>query len=197
MIFRGSLGAGKFLTRMLSLILRGIFFSLGKKKIFFKKLLRPFLSVNSYYYLKCLFRQKDILHYTAWCNTVHALILEDNKYYFFFFFRWSKCSIYRQESRENKIILNPHWLVSIVIFLTFRCFMYLKNNRKHWIPYMHAPTFMRTLSIRVRNWCTPWACASGTDAHPEHVYQFLTHMLSMRISFPIFQMFICIPSACV
>jgi hypothetical protein len=49
---------------------------------------------------------------------------------------------------------------------------------------------MRTLSIRVRNWCAPWACASGTDAHPEHTHQFLTRMLSMRISFRIFQMFI-------
>jgi hypothetical protein len=42
-IFRGSFGAPKFLTRMLSLILRGIFFEFGKF-FFFKKLLRPFLS---------------------------------------------------------------------------------------------------------------------------------------------------------
>ncbi len=49
---------------------------------------------------------------------------------------------------------------------------------------------MRTLSIRARNWCSPWACASGTNVHPEHTRQFLTRMLSMRISFPIFQMFI-------
>ncbi len=49
---------------------------------------------------------------------------------------------------------------------------------------------MRLLSVRVRNWCAPWACASGTDAHLEHAHQFLTRMLSMRISFPIFQMFI-------
>jgi hypothetical protein len=49
---------------------------------------------------------------------------------------------------------------------------------------------MRTLSIRVRNWCAPWACASGTDAHPEHMHQFLMRMLSMPISFPKFQMFI-------
>jgi hypothetical protein len=34
------------------------------------------------------------------------------------------------------------------------------------------------------------ACASGTDAHPEHTHQFLTRMLSMHISFRIFQMFI-------
>ena len=47
---------------------------------------------------------------------------------------------------------------------------------------------MRMLSIRVRNWCAPWACASGTDAHLDHMHQFLTRMLS--ISFPIFQMFI-------
>ncbi len=42
----------------------------------------------------------------------------------------------------------------------------------------------------LRPLCAPWACASGTDAHPEHTNQFLTRMLSMRISFPIFQMFI-------
>ena len=46
MIFRGSFGAPKFLTRMLSLILRGIFFEFGKF-FFFKKLLRPFVGVNS------------------------------------------------------------------------------------------------------------------------------------------------------
>ncbi len=38
---------------------------------------------------------------------------------------------------------------------------------------------MRTLSIRVRNWC-----------EPEHMHQFLMRIISMRISFPIFQMYI-------
>ncbi len=39
--------------------------------------------------------------------------------------------------------------------------------------------------------CARWAYGSGTDAHPEHMHQFLTRMLSMRICFPIFfQMFI-------
>ncbi len=42
-IFRGSFGAAKFLMRMLSLILRRIFFSLGKKNFFPR---RPFVSVN-------------------------------------------------------------------------------------------------------------------------------------------------------
>ncbi len=42
----------------------------------------------------------------------------------------------------------------------------------------------------LRPFCPRWACGSGTDAHPEHTHQFLTPMLSMRISFPIFQMFI-------
>ncbi len=46
-IFRGSFGAAKFLTGMLSLILRRIFFSVWAKKIFFMKLLRPFVSVFS------------------------------------------------------------------------------------------------------------------------------------------------------
>ncbi len=46
-IFRGSFRAAKFLTRMLSLILRRIFLSLGKKMLFFVELLRQFVSVNS------------------------------------------------------------------------------------------------------------------------------------------------------
>jgi hypothetical protein len=49
-IFRGSFGAAKFLTRMLSLILRRIFFSLGKKK-FSQKLLRPFVSGNRDFFI--------------------------------------------------------------------------------------------------------------------------------------------------
>ncbi len=35
--------------------------------------------------------------------------------------------------------------------------------------------------------------ASGTDMHPDHTHLFLTSMVSMRISFPIFQM---LHSAC-
>jgi hypothetical protein len=42
----------------------------------------------------------------------------------------------------------------------------------------------------LRPLCPRWAYGSGPDAHPEHTHQFLTRMLSMRISFPIFQMFI-------
>ncbi len=83
-----------------------------------------------------------------------------------------------------------HLLVSIEIFKIFWYFRYFKNYQKNWIPYEHAPAIMRMLSLRVRNWCAPWASASGNDAYPEHTHQFLTRMLSMRISFPIFQMFI-------
>ncbi len=43
---------------------------------------------------------------------------------------------------------------------------------------------MRTLSIRVRNWCVRWAYKSGTDAYPEHTHQFLTRMLSISIKIP-------------
>ncbi len=50
------------------------------------------------------------------------------------------------------------------------------------ISFAHALTFMRTLSIRVRNWCAPWACASGTDAHPERARQELMRTLSIPIS---------------
>ncbi len=38
------------------------------------------------------------------------------------------------------------------------------------------------LSIRVRNWRACWAYSSGTDAHAEHMHQFLTHMLRVLIS---------------
>ncbi len=70
-------------------------------------------------------------------------------------------------------------LVSVPILIFFYCFRYFINYWKYWFPYSHAPTFMCTLSIKVRNWCTPWPYA-----------QFLTRMLSLHISFPIFQMFI-------
>ncbi len=74
-----------------------------------------------------------------------------------------------------------HMLVSIAIFLKFRCFRYFKNCWKDWTPYAHAPTFMRTLSIRVRNSCACWACASGTDAFAEHTSQELVRALSIRV----------------
>ncbi len=38
------------------------------------------------------------------------------------------------------------------------------------------------LSLHVRNWCACWAYVSGTDAHAEHMHQFLTPMLRVRIS---------------
>ncbi len=49
---------------------------------------------------------------------------------------------------------------------------------------------MRTVSIRVKNRCEYWAYNSGTDAHPDHTLQFPARMLSIRISFLYFQMFI-------
>ncbi len=86
-------------------------------------------------------------------------------------------------------LLRP-FVVSIAISWNFRCFRYFKNYWKYWIHYVHAPTFMGTLIIWVSNWCAWWACVSGTDAHPDNTHQLLTRMLSMLISFPIFQMFI-------
>ncbi len=49
---------------------------------------------------------------------------------------------------------------------------------------------MHTLRIHIRNRCACWAYMSETYKHHEHTHQFLTRMLSMRISFPIFQMVI-------
>ncbi len=46
-IFRGSFGSAKFLTCMLSLILRRDFFEFGQKKFLGGKLLRPYDGVNS------------------------------------------------------------------------------------------------------------------------------------------------------
>ncbi len=40
---------------------------------------------------------------------------------------------------------------------------------------------MRTLSIRVRNWCVHWAYAPGTDAYCEHTGQELMRALSIRV----------------
>ncbi len=54
-IFRGSFGATKFLTRMLSLILNRIFFSLGKNFVLFVKLLRPFVDVNNNFFKFSMF----------------------------------------------------------------------------------------------------------------------------------------------
>ncbi len=42
-------------------------------------------------------------------------------------------------------------------------------------------SILYTLSMRVRNWCMHWACASGTDAYAEHAHQELMRTLSMRI----------------
>jgi len=46
-IFRGSFRGAKFLTRMLSLFLRRLFFKLGPKIFFSVKLLRPLVSINN------------------------------------------------------------------------------------------------------------------------------------------------------
>ncbi len=75
-------------------------------------------------------------------------------------------------------------LLSKAIFENFCCFRDLKKNyQKNWIPYAHALTFMRTLSIRVRNLRACWACASGTDAFTKHTSQELVRALSIRIRY--------------
>ncbi len=62
---------------------------------------------------------------------------------------------------------------------------------------------MRMLSIRVRSWCVCWAYAQGTGAYAEHTRKELTRMLSIRISFLIFQtavrntLSICVRNSCV
>ncbi len=65
-----------------------------------------------------------------------------------------------------------HLLASIAIVTIFCCFRYFKNYQKFWIPYVHAPTFMRKLSILVRNWCAPWPYASLSYTHAQHEHQF-------------------------
>jgi hypothetical protein len=81
-----------------------------------------------------------------------------------------------------------HLFVSIAFFKHFFFCRYLKNYYKYWLPYAHALTFMRTLSvlmrtlsihicqmfslytisIHIRNWCMHWVCVSGTDDCSEH-----------------------------
>ncbi len=46
-----------------------------------------------------------------------------------------------------------------------------------------VPTFMRALSIRVRNWCVPWAYASVSDAHAQHAHQF-SYFLNVHFVYP-------------
>ncbi len=56
------------------------------------------------------------------------------------------------------------------------------------VPSKHAERthqgLMRTLSIRVRNWCVRWAYTSGTVAHAECTHQFLTRMHSISVKIP-------------
>ncbi len=37
--------------------------------------------------------------------------------------------------------------------------------------------FLYTLSMRIRNWCMHWECATGNDAYPEHTCQELMWVL--------------------
>jgi hypothetical protein len=48
-------------------------------------------------------------------------------------------------------------------------------------PERTCQKLMRTLSVRVRNWCVRWAYVSGIDAYPERTCQELMHTVSMRI----------------
>jgi hypothetical protein len=42
---------------------------------------------------------------------------------------------------------------------------------------------VRTLSMRVRNWCTPWAYASVPYAHAQHAHQF-SHFSNIHFVYP-------------
>jgi hypothetical protein len=64
--------------------------------------------------------------------------------------------------------------VAIAIFLS--TLKIIENIE--FLTLMLRPFYMRTLSLR-----------AGTDEHPDHRQQFLTRMLSMLISFPLFQKF--------
>jgi hypothetical protein len=62
--------------------------------------------------------------------------------------------------------------VSVAIVIFFYGFRYFINYWKYWFPCLHAPTFMRTLSIKVRNWCTPWPYAAVPYTHAQHAHKF-------------------------
>ncbi len=76
--FRESSGAAKFLTRLLSLILRRIFLRFGQKQILSVELLRPFLSNNSdflkywlFQVLKKIIKSFDFLMRVLWPLCAH------------------------------------------------------------------------------------------------------------------------------
>ena len=50
--------------------------------------------------------------------------------------------------------------------------------------YMHtSQELVRTLSMRVRNWCAPWAYASVPYAHAQHAHQF-SHFSNIHFVYP-------------
>jgi hypothetical protein len=59
------------------------------------------------------------------------------------------------------------------------------------VPSKHADhtsqELMRTLSVCIRNWYVHWSYTSGTDVYPEHMHQFLTHLLSIGVKFQIWK----------
>ncbi len=51
----------------------------------------------------------------------------------------------------------------------------------HQFSHFSNVHFVYRQHTRIRNWCTHWACASGTDACTEHIHQQLMHALSIRV----------------
>ncbi len=178
-----------------------IFFKFGPKN--FGKLLRPFVSVNSDFFLFSLFWYfKNYRKY--WISYMHAPLFK----------RILSSEHMGQELMRVRKLWAP-WLYASVPYVHvqhanqcsyFKMFILciLSVRVRNWcvrwaytsqelvcalsmrVRYqsMHrAQSLQNMLSIRIRNWYVPWTYGSGNDAFAEHTHQELTPALSIRISF--------------
>ncbi len=163
----GSFEAAKFLTRMLSLVLRrDIFFSLGPKKkfsgSFWEHLLVSVAIFNIFAFL-CILK-----NYQKIFNSLRA------------------CSgLYEQAEHTGQFLTRilsvrvrnwcVRWAYDLGIGVCTEHMPQVLMCAHSAVPSKHAEhthqELMRTLSIRVRNWCVQWAYASGTGAHAQRAHQ--------------------------
>ncbi len=145
---------------MLSLILRRVFFWVWTKKIFWGgKLLRPYVGVNSDFLKFSLFYWKDWIpyaHATTFMRTLSIRVRNSRAC-------WACAS--------GTDAFAEHTSQELVRALSIRVRVLMPDR---------AQSLQNMLSIRIRNWCAPWAYGSGTDACTEHTHQELMRMLSMR-----------------
>jgi hypothetical protein len=173
----GSFGAAKFLTRMLSLILKWDFFLVWAKNFFF---LEAFETI-------------------CWCQwrffqifvVLGSLKIIENFEFLTRMLRplcagWAygsgtlaHATRSRQELMRALGIRVRNWCVHWAYESgTDACTEHTRQVlmwAQSAVPSKHAEhthqEMMRTLIIRVRNWCVHWAYTSGTDAHAQRAHQ--------------------------